>query len=76
MLGECGFRVGLNGFIAAGEMRAVSDSDPGNAERWNNVRTAVKAASAATRLRDQAALQDAIDALATAAHALLETSRP
>ena len=46
-------------------MGAVSDSDPERAEHWKDVRTAVDAASDATRVRDQEALQDAAAALTT-----------
>ena len=66
----------FDAFVAAGEMRPVSDSDMERAGQWKNVRTAVEAASAAARVRDQVALQDAVEALTTAARALLETSRP
>lgn len=66
----------FDAFVAAGEVRAVSDSDPERAEHWKNVRSAANAASAAARVRDQAELQDAIAVLTTAARALHETSRP
>ena len=63
-------------FVTLGEVGGVSDSDPERAEHWKGVRSALNAASAAARVRDPAALQDAVAALTTAARALLETSRP
>jgi hypothetical protein len=66
----------LNAFIAAGELRAVSDSDRERDEHWKNVRAAINAASAAARVRDRQALQDAVAALTAAADGLRETARP
>ena len=57
-------------FIAAGEMRAVADSDLDHAKHWKEARSAAKAASDAVRMRDRAALQNAISALSKAAKGL------
>jgi excisionase family DNA binding protein len=57
-------------FLAAGELPAVADSAPRHAETWKDVRLAVNAASAAARLRDQAALRAAISALSCPAEQL------
>jgi hypothetical protein len=60
-------------FIAAGEMRAVSDPDPDRAAQWREVRAAIHRAAAAARSRDRAALQKALENLLETASTLEES---
>jgi excisionase family DNA binding protein len=62
-----------NAFVAAGEMRGVSDSDPDHAAQWREVRAAIDRAAAAARSRDRAALQKALENLLETASTLEES---
>jgi hypothetical protein len=63
----------FNAFIAAGEMRAVSDSDPEHAAQGREVRAAIDRAAVAARSRDRAALRKALEKLTETASALEES---
>jgi hypothetical protein len=60
----------FNAFVTAGEVPAISDSDPEHLQAWQAVRDAIKLASAAARVRDTAELRRALGDLGEAAPAL------